>query len=180
MEYRKTYVALAQWKLTAPLDCPSDAANGTGNGQQMQVVNCTLSSLEKVNTTQPALWYPATSPASTSVPVQPNTTPIVQSPAENSTCLARSFAYPGWTIENYSRDDWGNMMLNVRQSSTDYPVNCHMGSLDQDFSCDGDADWARYGMSEKPETQLHWDGSSHELSVGQTWICAEGLAGSPS
>ena len=180
MESRKTYVALAQWKLTAPLDCPGDVANATGSGQQRQVVNCTLSPQEKVNTTQPALWYPATSPVSTSVPIRPNDTPVSQSLAGNSTCLARSFAYPGWTIENYSRDDWGNINLNVRQSSTDYSVNCHMGSLDQDLSCDGDADWVLYGLYAKPETQLHWDGSSHKISVAQTWICAEGLAGSPS
>jgi hypothetical protein len=118
---------------------------------------------------------PATSSLFTNIPVRPNNTSVSTSTSGNSTCVEKSFMYPGWSLDEYVVDEWSDISLALRQASTGYRLNCHLGPLDENFSCSGDADWVQHGLLTAPETQLRWDNATCQISVNQSWTCAEGF-----
>lgn len=142
------------------------------------LVNCTFSSDEKGLTPKAAIWMPATSSALIDIPIRPNTGMVSGSGGGNSTCVERSFMYPGWHLDDYVVHIGGGVGLTLRQASTTYRVGCHMGFPDKKFSCHGDEDWAQNGLIKAPETQLGWDNATRQISVSQSWTCAEGFQGS--
>ncbi|GAB1319314.1 hypothetical protein MFIFM68171_09524 [Madurella fahalii] len=164
--YPWTYIGLAQWSFTSPLNCPNDTTAPSG-----PVVNCTWSKEENVDPTRTASWVPAT-PDATVVPITPNSASVVVTEETlNSSCIRRSFTYPGWLVEAISSNS-----LELRNMATNYSVTCHLATdLDENVECKG-GEWARNGLAQAPDTQLRWS-STGELSISQAWTCARTKSG---
>jgi len=163
---RWTYFALAEWSFTKLLDCKNETNMNTTN-TKLWVANCTWATDEAVNRTSTASWILPT-PDATVFPIQPSNVSIhVAEESLNSSCVRRSFTYPGWWVDVPTAQS-----IRIRNMATNYtatwcatPPNNDKGSI-----CDRGA-WETLGLSGPPETQLRRS-STPEMVINQTWKCA--------